>query len=227
VRCAQCRHSCFQPGPESAEAEQPLEADASLPAEVEAAVQSAGVSAGASAGFSGPAAAAAPIAASVDPLPDLGYDLWDGVEPEPPARRRGSLAWLWLLLLFLALAAAIGGALTWYGQPDWLPFRQAALGSSKTDLTLNFPPSQTERTTLADGTEFFGARGTVTNVGPTRRRVPPIEVVLRDARKQIVFRWEVVPPKSQLAPGETMTINEAVTDVPHNATIPEIGWKAG
>jgi hypothetical protein len=34
-----------------------------------------------------------------------------------------------------------------------------------------------------------------------------------------------VPNKRELAPGETITINEAVTDVPKSAKSAEIGWK--
>ena len=57
--------------------------------------------------------------------------------------------------------------------------------------------------------------------------MPIILIVLRDARDRIVYSWEVVPPKRRLAPGESVTINEAVTDVPKSATAAEIGWKPG
>ena len=56
--------------------------------------------------------------------------------------------------------------------------------------------------------------------------MPPILVVLRDARDRIVYSWEVQPPKRTLAPGETVTVNEAVTDVPRSARFAEIGWKS-
>jgi len=35
----------------------------------------------------------------------------------------------------------------------------------------------------------------------------------------------VTPPKRELAPGEAITINEAVTDIPKAAKSAEIGWK--
>ena len=35
------------------------------------------------------------------------------------------------------------------------------------------------------------------------------------------------PPKRSLAPGESVTVNEAVTDVPRSARFAEIGWKPG
>ena len=46
-----------------------------------------------------------------------------------------------------------------------------------------------------------------------------------DARERIVYSWEVAPPQRSLAPGESVTINEAVTDVPRSARFAEIGWK--
>ena len=55
--------------------------------------------------------------------------------------------------------------------------------------------------------------------------MPPILIVLRDARDRIVYSWEVRPPKRTLAPGESVTVNEAVTDVPRSAQLAEIGWK--
>ena len=78
---------------------------------------------------------------------------------------------------------------------------------------------------MPNGTEFFGASGTVTNVGSNTREVPSILIVLRDGRERIVYSWEVAPPKRSLAPGESVTINEAVTDVPRSAKFAEIGWK--
>ena len=48
--------------------------------------------------------------------------------------------------------------------------------------------------------------------------------LLRDGRERIVFSWEVTPPQASLAPGESMTINEAMTDVPRSAVFADIGW---
>ena len=92
---------------------------------------------------------------------------------------------------------------------------------------LEFPPNRQDRRTLPNGTEFFGASGKVTNVGKERRTVPAILIVLRDAQNRVVYSWEVIPPKRQLAPGESVTINEAVTDVPRTAKVADIGWKPG
>ena len=78
---------------------------------------------------------------------------------------------------------------------------------------------------MPNGTEFYGASGKVTNVGSVAHTVPPILIVMRDARERIVYSWEVAPPQPTLAPGEVLRIDEAVTDVPKSAKFAEFGWK--
>jgi hypothetical protein len=111
--------------------------------------------------------------------------------------------------------------------PDWAPFSQPTFAEAQSGLVLDFPKNRQDRRTLPNGTEFFGASGTITNVGREKRNVPSILIVLRDGHERIVYSWEVAPPKRQLAPGESVTINEAVTDVPKSARSAEIGWKPG
>lgn len=161
---------------------------------------------------------------------------WDEAEDsnssfahEPPFRPRVNRLklWTWAAALFALVAIAAAGAVAMYGLPDWMPLSRQTFAEAQPDLVLDFPPNRQERRTLPNGTEYFGASGTVTNVGRTRRTVPTILIVLRDARERIVYSWEVVPAKRQLAPGENVAINEAVTDVPKSAKIAEIGWKPG
>ena len=130
-------------------------------------------------------------------------------------------------VLFAVVAIGAAGAVARYGLPDWMPLARTTFAEAQPDLVLDFPPNRQDRRTLSNGTEFFGASGTVTNVGQTRRAVPTILIVLRDARERIVYSYEVAPPKRVLAPGESMTVNEAVTDVPRTARVAEIGWKPG
>jgi hypothetical protein len=165
-----------------------------------------------------------------------GESSWDGYgeaqsafDHEPPFRpRRNRLKMLtWAAGLFAVVALAAIAAVGWYGLPDWMPLSRPVFAEAQPDLVLDFPPNRQDRRTLPNGSEFFGASGTVTNVGKSRRTVPSILIVLRDAHERIVYSWEVAPPKRQLAPGESVTINEAVTDVPKSAKIAEIGWKPG
>lgn len=148
-------------------------------------------------------------------------------EHEPPFRPRVNRTRMWTIaaVVFAIVSFAAVGAVAWYGLPDWMPLSRTTFARSEPDLVLDFPPGKQDRRTLPNGTEFFGASGSVTNVGATRQTVPTILIVLRDAKERIVYSWEVVPPKRSLAPGEAITINEAVTDVPKSAKFAEIGWK--
>ena len=128
-------------------------------------------------------------------------------------------------MLFALTVGAMIGAVAWFGLPDWIPAAHPVFGATRPDLELSFPAERQDRRTLPNGTEYFGASGTVTNVGKDVREVPPILIVLRDAKNRVVYTWNVTPPKDVLNPGESETINEAVTDVPKTAKFAEIGWK--
>lgn len=121
--------------------------------------------------------------------------------------------------LGLTAAVALGGL------PDWLPIPHPTFQQAQPDLKLDFPRTRQDRKPLPDGTEFFSVSGTISNIGAQSREVPSLLVVLRDRRETIVYAKEVVPAKRQLAPGETITVNEALTDIPKSAAAAEIGWK--
>lgn len=231
VRCAKCRHSWYQDGPALAPAAATPQPPAAEP---------------------GPAPSAAPVvapAAEPQPTPEPAPPFEDIVppppvqapirtvaepvpqssqfDPGPPFRRRRNplKLWTWAAALFAVLAGSTIVAVSYWGLPDWVPVSRPTFGLAQPDLQLDFPVDQQERRQLPNGTEFFGASGTVTNTGAQSRSVPPVLIVLRDGRERIVYSWEVEPPKRVLAPGESVTINEAVTDVPRSAKFAEIGWK--
>jgi hypothetical protein len=145
----------------------------------------------------------------------------------PPFRPRRNWARIGMItaIVFAAMTLGLAAIVAWAGLPDWVPVARPTFAQAQKDLVLDFPPKRQDRRTLPNGTEYFGASGTVSNVGRESRSVPTILIVLRDARDRIVYSWEVVPNKRELAPGETITINEAVTDVPKSAKSAEIGWK--
>lgn len=266
VRCAKCRHSWFQDGPEPAAAEAAAEtaptpdaepAPAPEPPPPEPVEQPAGVAWPEPEPEPEPEAKAPPAWQEPEPEPDpvpppAYYDEPDAPaptvveaapapEPEaedygeevsqfdyaPPFRPRRNLLKVWTAAaaLFAVLALGTVGAVSYWGLPDWVPVSRPTFALGQPDLVLDFPKAQQERRTLPNGTEYFGASGTVKNVGRETRSVPSILIVLRDARERIVYSWEIAPPKPSLAPGETVTINEAVTDVPRSAKFAEIGWK--
>ncbi|MCB2049571.1 MAG: zinc-ribbon domain-containing protein [Novosphingobium sp.] len=272
VRCAKCRHSWFQEGPElemagagaapaasrseevqqpapepvesgpqspataDVETAQPAEpaADPEIPApqapEPEAPVSvpeslSAPAPSRSNANeFAQPADASA--SGSSWSQDDDDYSTFDHAAPFRPRRNVTKL----LMIAAVIFAVVVLGATAWvwrFGLPGWVPATSATFAEARPELVLDFPPNRQARRTLPDGTEFFEANGTVTNVGAADRSVPSILIVMRDARERIVYRWEVVPPKRRLSPGESVTINEAVTDVPKSAVAAEIGWKPG
>jgi len=230
VRCAKCRHSWFQDPPAVAAPPAPApaaEPEASPPAEAPRFVR--------------PGPAAAPIERA-PPLPEerpvpppFEEPSYAPPEPEsasqfeaaPPFRKRRNplKLWTWAAAIFAMLAVGTIVAVSYWGLPDWVPVNRPTFAMGQPDLQLDFPADQQERRQLPNGTEYFGASGTITNIGRQARRVPSILIVLRDARDRIVYSWEVEPPKRTLAPGETVSVNEAVTDVPRSAKFAEIGWK--
>ena len=161
------------------------------------------------------------------PEPPFDENIHSQFDHEPPFRpRRNWLRlWTWAAIIFALFAGGTIVAVSYFGLPDWVPVSRPTFAAGQQDLQLDFPPDQQERRQLPNGTEYFGVSGTVTNIGSEAHGVPPILIVLRDERDRIVFSFEIDPPKSTLAPGETVRINEAVTDVPRAAKFADIGWK--
>ena len=258
VRCAKCRHSWFQeghavsvppPAPTSTPPPPPPPPEPAFVAEPAGAEET---TAFAPQGFAPPPEpepepaedapppafaapeTAPPAFAEAQPPADAAAPFEEtpsSFDYAPPFKPRRNPARLWTAaaVAFALVVAALIGAASWWGMPDWLPSvslgARPTFGQAQPDLVLEFPADRQDRRTLPNGTEFFGASGTVTNVGQETRRVPPILIVLRDGRDRIVYTWEVRAPKSALAPGESVTVNEAVTDVPRSAKVAEIGWK--
>ncbi|WP_454797762.1 zinc-ribbon domain-containing protein [Novosphingobium lindaniclasticum] len=127
--------------------------------------------------------------------------------------------------IFAVVTLGLTGAVAWGGLPDWLPIPRQTFSPAQPDLQLDFPRKRQDRKPLPDGTEFFSVSGTISNIGSEARYVPSLLVVLRDKRDRIVYEKEVVPSKRKLAPGEAITVNEALTDIPKAASAAEIGWK--
>ena len=145
----------------------------------------------------------------------------------PPFRPRRNRARRWTIAAVIFAIVALGAiaAVAKYGLPAWAPLSRSTFAAGPADLVLDFPPTRQDRRTLPNGTEYFGVSGRITNVGKQRRVVPTLLIMLRDGNNRIVYSWEVTPPKGVLAPGETIPVIEAVTDIPRSAKYAEIGWK--
>lgn len=241
VRCAKCRHSWFQDGPaiERPQAPAPAEppapppaanaSEAPEPATPEtAAPETEATQAEAVQAEAGQPAPIRATSMATDPVASADFaQAPSAFAHEPPFRARRNPARMWMAaaLVFAVVALGMVALVARYGLPDWMPMARPTFAEAQEGLVLDFPPNRQDRRTLPNGTEFFGASGAITNVGKVKRSVPAILIVLRDSRNRIVYTWEIAPPKRQLAPGESVTINEAVTDVPKAAKAAEIGWK--
>ena len=144
----------------------------------------------------------------------------------PPftARRNPLKMWTAAAAIFALLATGTVVAVNYYGLPDWLPIQRPTFGVGQPELELDFPPSQQRTEELGSGEEIFRVRGSITNTGRETMSVPSLLIVFRDARDKPVGNWVVAPSKTQLAPGETLNVTEAIADIPATADAAEIGW---
>ena len=270
VRCAKCRHSWFQSGPEIAvpsdrldpvppapTATPPARPAPSHPASGRAApdeappvqTRPAPVQPGPAATPAPPRpevrspadepAAPPPMVTPAAPRDAVRPPIYDDDEAlgygsstfahEPPFRPRRNRLKMYTMgaAAFAVLASGGIAAVAWYGLPDWAPLARQTFADAQPDLVLDFPPNRMDRRPLRNGIKFFGISGKVTNVGKERRTVPTIRFIMRDKVNHIVYQFDVPPPKRQLAPGESVTINEARTDVPSTADSVEYGWSPG
>ncbi len=248
VRCAKCRHSWFQdstpldlpdeapalapkptapPNPEPDATPEPEVAEPAVEEEVAAASELARPSID----IRPEVQEDEPPLASTIPSPPPVMESYENehshFDSEPPfrARRNPLKFWTAAAAVFAFIALGTIAAVSYWGLPEWVPVSRPTFAAQQPDLVLDFPGDKQDRRTLPNGTEFFGASGTVTNVGREAHALPPILIVLRDGRERIVYEWEVAPPQASLAPGESVTVNEAVTDVPRSAKFADIGWK--
>ena len=172
-----------------------------------------------------PPPSATPISAGEQEL-DEGYSRF---AHEPLFRPRRNPARMWTLAAALFAVVALGAvaATAWFGLPSWVPFAHPLFAEDQPGLTLDFPAKMQGQRPLSDQTWFFEANGTVSNVSQNARSVPTILAALKDARGRIVFTAELHSPKRVLAPGESVSINEALVSVPKAAVRAEYGWKPG
>lgn len=143
-----------------------------------------------------------------------------------PFTRRRNTAKMWTLAaaIFAALAVGTIAAVNYYGLPDWAPFSRPTFGTGKAGLDLDFPAEQNRSETLDSGETIFRVRGTISNGARETLAVPSLLIVFRDERDRQVANWVVAPAKTELAPGESLNVTEAIADIPPTAVFAEIGW---
>lgn len=250
VRCANCRHSWFQPpapttAPETVAATEPAppppapSPEPETPQDVARPVEPPPVkpvsgwtipamppeAVAEAAGDDGradvpPPGAFAAAATSAAPSPEA------PTEPDPLPFRRPRRNPARRLTIIAAVAAtlmiAATAALYWFGVPGWAQGLVPGL-ASEPDLVIELPEAQDYRQ-LADGTIYFAASGTIINPTDREQRVPPILAELRDARGTIVYSWTIKPPVRSLPPNEKVTFSEAKLDIPPRSAQLTVSW---
>lgn len=153
-------------------------------------------------------------------------DLVSRFDHAPPfgPRRNALKLWTWAAAIFALLAAGAIFAMTRYGTPDWWPVEKPLFGEMQPDLQLSFPPEEQRWRELENKTLMFTAKIRVTNTAREARRLPPVLIVMLNEREDQIYSWVVQPPQPTLAPGETLVIDEARTDVPRGAVYADVGW---
>ncbi|MEE2794942.1 MAG: MJ0042-type zinc finger domain-containing protein [Pseudomonadota bacterium] len=213
VRCAKCKHSWFQDGPDADRLAAVQNIPASSPAPPPPTPAKASPPRTSAAVYTDPAVAdrgnQAPAAEEMPPRdgPDFDEtappygDVQDDLPPPPrpedergpsrfdhapPFRRRLNInrLWTWAAAIFAVIALGTVVAVNYVGVPEWVPVTRPLFGAAQPDLELSFPVEQQERRTLPNGTEFFGARIIVKNTARETRPIPPILIVLRDQRER-------------------------------------------
>lgn len=146
----------------------------------------------------------------------------------PFTRRRNTLRmWTIAAAIFALLAAGTIAAVNVYGLPDWAPLSRPTFGMGQPGLELDFPKAQQRTETLENGEVIFRVRGSITNSARETLNVPNLLVVFSDGRERNVGDWVVVPAKRQLAPGESVTVTEAIANIPRGAAVADLGWAPG
>jgi len=140
------------------------------------------------------------------------------------ARRNPAKMWTAAAAIFALMAVGTVLAVNYYGLPGWLPINQPSFGIGKPDLVLDFPSVDQGEETLNEGQTIFRVRGSINNVGRETQTIPNLVVVFEDDQDVEVYRKIIIPTKSELAPGETLKVTEAISDYPANAADAGIGW---
>lgn len=171
------------------------------------------------------ASAPAPTAPRHDPIepastatPTQEFVHYPDDDQEIPTRGRRNPAKLWTAaaLAFFVIVSLAGGALAYFGPPNWAV--ALGFGGQQASSGLNFYlPKPPERRNLPTGEEYFAFSARILNDSDQELSVPPVVVELRDDQGRLVFSWMTKADKSTLKPNEEARVSESRLDIPKNA----------
>src|SRR5258706_6947560 len=191
VRCANCKHSWFQPG--AAELDLVTRAETTPP----------------------PKSAAPPPVAEI--APPGAAEKFDAFAQQPPFLSRRNPARRWTMVAFAAGLAmlAAASAILYSGAPGLAQQWGLPIMATETPLRIiNYPIDHRD---LDNGSEMFAISGRVVNPSGTRQHVPDIRAELRDAQGRLVYFWTIRPEAMTLPPKGSVEFNSAKLDVPVNS----------
>ena len=208
VRCANCKHSWFQPPPIMGAPESgtdgvaPVAASAAAPASVPPPVKGRGDS---------------PPAANAR----AGYDPF---AHEAPFKPRRNPARRWTAAAMIAGASMLlGTAAILYSDAPGLA-SQLGLPVSAAETPLRFESKKIERQKLSSGNEVFAVSGKVVNPTTYDQRVPNIRAELRDDNGRLVYSWTIPMDMHVLQPKASVNFNSAKLDVPAESKVLELSF---
>jgi predicted Zn finger-like uncharacterized protein len=212
VRCASCRHSWLQPPPApraAAEWQPERPAPAAAPAPPPPPLRE--------------PAPARSAPSMLGPAPaESEPENYDAFAHEPPFRARRNPARMWTILAIVAalLMLAATAAVYSFGVPE-LGVDIALPGRRATPLKLEFTA---ENRTLESGNALLTVSGRIINPTQSVQRVPQLRAEVRDGAGKTIYSWSILPPVSELQPGQSATFNSAESDVPANAAKLHLGF---
>jgi len=219
VRCANCRHSWFQPPPlldlsvkAPAPPAEPIAPHAPVPPPERPAP------------IARPADEPAQHAARPAPVRTFVDDgeakpRYDAFAHRPPFRPRVNPARRWTAAALVAgCSMLLGvGAILYSGAPGIAA--QLGLPIGQADTPLRFTDKAINRRDMGTGNELFAVSGKVVNPTGSVQRIPDIRVELRDAQCRLVYNWTVAPRQRTLQPAASLEFNSGRVDVPVSSKV--------
>ena len=101
-------------------------------------------------------------------------------------------------------------------------YAMAGLGETLGDglrINLDLPTREAE-----GDAKWIQVKGTITNVSGRPRTVPVIRISLADAAGNEVRHVNILPPKDELAPGESLGFTGRIDDPPPTARRADVGF---
>lgn len=139
---------------------------------------------------------------------------YEGYETAAPRRRNRARTWTLLAFFYLVLISAAGGALWYFGPPNWAV--NLGIFPAQGQNTLKVEVVNSNRRTV-EGKLVFTYTAVVTNHGVEELPVPPLSIELRDTTNKLVSTDTTKADKATLKPGETARISGTLVDIKPNA----------